>query len=264
MPAVPSKDEPKAPNASRGSEGTVATRSKPGRKAEPAPPPEPMSDPRERIFLAAERLFAERGFDGVSVRDIVQAANVNLAAVSYYFGAKSELLLAIFRTRAKELNRERRALLRDAEARHDGHPPLSEILRAWLGPPILWRDPASGKDTASRFISRAIAEVTPDLRRILESDVSHLRAFLAALTRALPQLSEAEVCWALHFTSGLPHQCTDTNFQRLKALSEGRCDTEDVAAALERAVRYAIGGIEALAAKAGLRDTAAKASQRGA
>ncbi len=218
------------------------------RKAEDAPGADATPDTRERIFLAAERLFAERGFDGVSVRDIVEAASANLAAISYHFGSKSELLLEIFRTRAKELNRERRARLREAEARHGGVPPLADILRALMGPPILWRDPASGRDTASRFISRALAEVTPDLRKILESDVRHLRLFVDALARALPQLSEDEVCWALHFTSGLPHQCTDTNFRRLEALSGGGCDTRDVAAALERAVRYALGGVEALAA----------------
>jgi AcrR family transcriptional regulator len=236
------------------------TRAKVGKRVEEPGPPESATDPRERIFLAAERLFAERGFDGVSVRDIVQAAEVNLAAVSYYFGSKSELLLAVFRRRTKELNGERLALLRDAEARHGGNPPLAEVLRAFMGPPILWRDPASGKDTASRFISRAIAEVTPDLRKILESDVSHLRGYLAALTRALPHLSQPEVCWALHFSTALPHQCTDTNFKRLKALSEGRCDIEDVAAVLERAVRYAIGGIEAFAATAQNRKAAGKRS----
>ncbi len=218
------------------------------RKTDETSPSEGTPDARERIFLAAERLFAERGFDGVSVRDIVQAAEVNLAAVSYYFGSKGELLLAVFRSRARELNRERRALLREAEARHGGDPPLADILRALMGPPILWRDPASGKDTASRFISRAMAEVTPDLRKILESDVSHLRGFLAALSRALPHLSEPEVCWALHFTVALPHQCTDTNFKRLEGAVRGGCDTEDVAAVLKRAVRYAIGGIEAFAA----------------
>lgn len=215
------------------------------RRPEPAPAGT-VPDARERIVLAAERLFAERGFDGVSVRDIVHEAEVNLAAVSYYFGSKSELLLALFRTRAKELNRERLARLRAAEAQHGGDAPLAEILRALMGPPILWRDPVSGKATASRFISRAMAEATPDLRKILETDVGHLRAFLAPLARALPQLSRDDVCWALHFTVGLPHQCTDTNFRRLRALSDDACDTEDVEAILDRAVRYALGGIEAL------------------
>jgi len=201
-----------------------------------------------RIFLAAERQFAERGFDGVSVRDIVQEAQVNLAAVSYHFGSKSELLLAVFGARTRELNRERRTLLREAESRYDGAPPLEAILRALLGPPILWRDPACGKDTASRFISRAIAEATPELRKILESDVRHLSVFLAPLARALPELNDEDVCWALHFATGVPHQCTDTHFKRLEALSQGRCDTSDVQAVLERAVDFARGGVEALQA----------------
>ena len=86
--------------------------------------PAPESDTYERIFLAAERLFAERGFDGVSVRDIVQEAGVNLAAVSYHFGSKSALLMELFRARTKEMNRERHALLREAEAKFAGAPPI--------------------------------------------------------------------------------------------------------------------------------------------
>ena len=205
-----------------------------------------MNATAARIFLAAERQFAERGFDGVSVRDIVAEAEVNLAAVGYHFGSKSELLLAVFRARTREMNRERRALLRDAEAKHNGAPPLEEILRALVGPPILWRDPRSGKDTASRFISRAIAEATPELRHILQTEVGHLRRFLAPLARALPGRSEQEVCWALHFVSALPHQCTDTHFRRLEALSSGSCKTTDVEAVLERALRFALGGVQAM------------------
>ena len=92
--------------------------------------------------------------------------------------------------------------------------------------------------------------------------MSHLRGFLAALARALPHLSKPEVCWALHFAVALPHQCTDTHFKRLKALSDNGCDTEDVAAVLDRAVRYAIGGIEAFAEAARDRN-AAGASKSG-
>ena len=57
--------------------------------------------------------------------------------------------------------------------------------------------------------------------------------FVLPLARSLPQLSEPEVCWALHFAVGLPHQCTDTNFKRVKALSDGQCDTANVRAVLE-------------------------------
>ncbi len=43
---------------------------------------------RDRILEAAERVFADKGLDGSSVRDITTAANANLAAVNYHFGSK--------------------------------------------------------------------------------------------------------------------------------------------------------------------------------
>jgi AcrR family transcriptional regulator len=82
-----------------------------------------------RIFLAAERLFADFGFEGVSVREIVQAADVNLAAVSYHFGSKSELYLTLFRKRLRELTAERALLLRPAEAETADAPSVEAISR---------------------------------------------------------------------------------------------------------------------------------------
>jgi len=49
--------------------------------------------PRTRILLAAGPVFAEKGFDGATVREISAAAGVNLAAVNYYFGDKERLYL---------------------------------------------------------------------------------------------------------------------------------------------------------------------------
>jgi len=52
-----------------------------------------------QIMEAAEELFAEKGFNGTSVRDIADKAGVNLAMISYYFGSKDKLLEAIFEYR---------------------------------------------------------------------------------------------------------------------------------------------------------------------
>lgn len=67
---------------------------------------------REQIVLTAERLFAERGVDGVSLRQIsVEAGNGNNSAVQYHFGSKERLVQAIFEYRLPYLNERRRTLV---------------------------------------------------------------------------------------------------------------------------------------------------------
>ncbi len=61
------------------------------------------SEKQEQIMEAAERLFADNGFAGTSVRDIAEAANVNLAMISYYFGSKEKLMEAMFNHRGAHL-----------------------------------------------------------------------------------------------------------------------------------------------------------------
>lgn len=51
---------------------------------------------------AAEKLFAEQGFAGTSVRDIAETAHVNLAMISYYFGSKEKLMEAMFQHRGSD------------------------------------------------------------------------------------------------------------------------------------------------------------------
>jgi AcrR family transcriptional regulator len=64
-----------------------------------------------RIVLAAERLFAVHGIDGVSLRQIsIEAGSSNNSAVHYYFGSKEGLIAAIFRHRLPQLLSERRLL----------------------------------------------------------------------------------------------------------------------------------------------------------
>lgn len=66
---------------------------------EPSTQDSKYSGKQVQILNVAERLFAAQGFDGTSVRDIAQQAGVNVAMISYYFGSKDKLLLAVFNYR---------------------------------------------------------------------------------------------------------------------------------------------------------------------
>jgi TetR/AcrR family transcriptional regulator, cholesterol catabolism regulator len=50
---------------------------------------------KEKIIQEAARLFGERGYDAVSVREIVRAAGANLGAITYHFGGKEDLLAEV-------------------------------------------------------------------------------------------------------------------------------------------------------------------------
>ena len=75
------------------------------------------SDTHQRIMDAAERLFAERGYAGASMRRIVTEAGVHLAAVNYHFGSKRELFGAVLERRLRPLNQQRIEALADRTRR---------------------------------------------------------------------------------------------------------------------------------------------------
>ncbi|MBW2595783.1 MAG: CerR family C-terminal domain-containing protein [Deltaproteobacteria bacterium] len=63
------------------------------------PPDNKNSMTQDRLLKSAEMLFAQKGYDAVSVREITNAAKCNLAAVNYHFGNKKTLYLSVFRER---------------------------------------------------------------------------------------------------------------------------------------------------------------------
>jgi AcrR family transcriptional regulator len=87
----------------------------------------PSEITRERIMKAAERLFAERGYEGTSVRAIVAKARVNQAAINYHFAGKEGLYREVLRTAFRALTahhlahaEEGKAASREASAANCG------------------------------------------------------------------------------------------------------------------------------------------------
>lgn len=117
---------------------------------------------RERLLDAAERLFAERGIDGVSLNRITAAAGArNASALQYHFGSKTELLQAIFARRMAVVNGRRLELLAGI-APSDRATALRRIAEALVIPFAEQLDGGPGGKAYVRFVAQVYAD--PRLR----------------------------------------------------------------------------------------------------
>lgn len=116
---------------------------------------------RLRILRAAERLYAQRGFDGASLREIAVAANQgNNNAVQYHFGSREKLIEAIFHQRVAEMDAERATMLADAE--REGKLTDLPTLLAILSMPHLSLCDAKGHHPHAGFMLHYLIRRTPD------------------------------------------------------------------------------------------------------
>jgi AcrR family transcriptional regulator len=111
---------------------------------------------REQLILAGERLFAERGIDNVSLRQInSEAGQRNSSASHYHFGSKESLVTAITEYRFDSLNNRRTALLA-ALPPTDGPRPVGTWIEALVYPIVEEIDNSEGGTNFIRFISQLL------------------------------------------------------------------------------------------------------------
>lgn len=72
-----------------------------------------VKDKKKHILNSAEQLFARKGFEAATVRDIADAAGVNLAMISYYFGSKEKLMESVFHERMDSMKIKVELLIKD-------------------------------------------------------------------------------------------------------------------------------------------------------
>ncbi|MAW85573.1 MAG: TetR family transcriptional regulator [Phyllobacteriaceae bacterium] len=117
---------------------------------------------RERVLDAAERLFADHGFDAVSIRQIAQEAEVTLGVVGFHSGSKEALFSTILKRRVDMLSAGRRAALdRLLAEKGRGAITLRDLMAAYIGPYI---DCASAGDPQWLAYARLIAHTAGDSR----------------------------------------------------------------------------------------------------
>jgi TetR/AcrR family transcriptional regulator, regulator of cefoperazone and chloramphenicol sensitivity len=137
------------------------------------------AETRERLLEAAERLFGERGFKRVTVREICQAARANVAAVNYHFGDKLGLYREVMQ-QAIDAMRATTAAAREAGA---GQSP-EEQLRRFVAI-FLHRLLAPGHETVHRLIQRELHDPTPALDAIVEHAIRPRVEYLSAVVAGM-------------------------------------------------------------------------------
>ena len=147
---------------------------------------------RERLIEAAARLFAERGFSKVTVRDICRSAGANVAAVNYHFGGKTglyrEIVWAAIRTMQTTTDAIRRA--------GDRRPPeeqLAAFIKIFLARVVESRD-----SRIHQLMLRELSDPTPALdlvaRHVVHPRLAYLRRVVTALLGRRASEATVEHC----------------------------------------------------------------------
>lgn len=146
-----------------------------------------------RLLLAAERLFAEKGVDAVSLRAINAAAGTNVASLHYHYGSKEALLEALIRERSLEIRNRRSSLLEDLEA---AQTITARGLAEAFAIPVAELS-AAGGDAWIRFISNMIGTGHPALDVVTQGFFDHGKRFRALVKRLHPGWSNGTVVFRL-------------------------------------------------------------------
>jgi len=134
---------------------------------------------RERLLKAAERLFAERGFKSVTVREICRAARANVAAVNYHFGDKLGLYRDVLHV-AIDAMREATDAAREAGEGQPADEQLRRYIRIFLR-----RLLAPGHETVHQLINREISEPTPALDDLVQQGVKPRLEYLSGVISSM-------------------------------------------------------------------------------
>lgn len=213
--------------------------------------PDKGTSTRERILLAAERLFAHGGYAGTSLRSIMSEAEVNTGSVHYHFRTKHSLLEALFAMRLAEMNAQRHVLLDACEpASPKEIPELEAVLRAFFAPAMRFARSAEGADF-NRVSALCSVDPDPEVRKIVFAAYDDVaRRFTTLLRRALPALPEAVFHLRLECMFGSMMYLRADNGRVSYLLGSGRA-SPSVDTVLDQLVSFTAAGF-----RAGLEDSA--------
>jgi len=182
-----------------------------------------LSATKELLLDVSGELFAERGFDSVSLRMITDNAGVNLASVNYHFGSKEELILAVVEDIVGPVNEKRLEQLSKINSTSNNS--LEAIIHAFIDPVFDFSNADAVADNKYyKLISRCIASRDKRVSSIIIKQFPEVLAkFVSSLTRVVPGLSSESAHLKVMFMAGaLAHSLF--HYENLLLVSDGSFD----------------------------------------
>ncbi len=208
----------------------------------PSPKPRRKAEQRaeslEQLLDAAEELFSQHGFYGVTIKDIADKVGVHKSLVHYYFTDKQEVFDKVMARRAPVTSGRRMDALDAYEKAANGKPTVEGALRAFLDTDL---DTYSNGGDGWRHFGALSAQInnTPAwgaevMDRLFDPVVLRL---IGLLRQALPEATEEDLFWGYHFVTGaLTLSLARTG--RIDHLSGGLCRSDDFDAIKERMASF--------------------------
>ena len=201
---------------------------------------------KNKILDAAEILFANKGFNGTSLREITSQAEVNLAAVNYHFGSKKELIKAIMSRYMNELSPRLESALHALYLEKE-QPTLIKVFSTFLDPLLhlnSFKD--NGTSTFLQLLGRGFTDNQGFLRWFLTTQYPGVFTyFTQAVQKAYPELSKEEMFWRLHFTMSTII-FTMSSSDALIDIAQSDFDREvDIAGVIKKVIPYVAAGVAA-------------------
>ena len=189
---------------------------------------------RVRIVTVAERLIARHGIAGVSVRDIVTAAELhNPSAIHYHFGSKLGLIQAILEHRRDAVDPQRLVLLKELDRTGRGQR-LRPLIEAMVYPFAGYLQPGGHY---ARFLAQVFNGPSRDHLAALDlpaqQGIRRLQARIFALLRPLPPRVRRQ---RYQFASGMLMQAMAEHEQQLDEGQRPPMPTMALAADLVEAI----------------------------
>ncbi|MEO1226167.1 MAG: TetR/AcrR family transcriptional regulator [Pseudomonadota bacterium] len=201
----------------------------------------------DRLLDAAERLFAKRNYQTVTLKEIAAEANSNVGQIAYHFGKKETLVRETIQRRAEELNRERIALLEQYEELvGPGNVEVEPLVRALILPYYNRLDDEDGQwRHFASFVGRSVWDGT--LSAYMSDSFDDVaKLYIATFMRAIPGLEHGDAVRGFHFLMAVMHAATVKD-ARVQGLHDGAGANFSWSSYKDIVVPYISAGFKALA-----------------